>query len=169
MVLRCFDFLLCFSRELGRSRRSRCSRAFVKAVNELLHTQFQWVLTGRWLIQKLEKSLSSLRSKILIQRCGCLYATHCDHASMFRWHMNKNQICWFVSSFRHVVSLWLCLWFIKHKFFNYITSQMINCQIGIQRTIFFSWKVLYDEFEYLIVQQKMNEIFEKNIRKFCIN
>ena len=77
-MLHCFDFLLCFSRELGRSRRSRCSRAFAKAVNELLHTQFQWVLTGRWLIQKLEKSLSSLKSKILIIRCGCLVVV-CGH------------------------------------------------------------------------------------------
>ena len=77
MMLRCFDFLLCFSRELDRSRWSRCSRAFAKTVNELLHTQFQWVLTDRWLIQKLKKSLSSLKSKIIIIRCDCLVVVYC--------------------------------------------------------------------------------------------
>ena len=106
MVLRCFDFLLCFSRELGRSRRSRCSRAFVKAVNELLHTQFRWVLTGRWLIQKLEKSLSSLRSKILIICCGCLVSVvlpFCCDLSRFN--------CFFICCFQlHEIyeKQWLC-------------------------------------------------------------
>ena len=61
-VMLSWFFLLCFSRGLGRSRRSHCSRAFVKAVKELLHTQFQRVLAGRWLIRKLEASLSDLRS-----------------------------------------------------------------------------------------------------------
>ena len=72
MMLCCFNFSLCFSRELDRSRWSRCSRAFAKTVNELLHTQFRWILTDRWFIRKLEKNLSSLKSKILIIRCDCL-------------------------------------------------------------------------------------------------
>ena len=70
----------------------------------------------------------------------------------YEWHINKNQILWFVSSFAHIVALWSCLWPVEHKSFDDITPQTVNCWIEIQRTIFFSWKVLYDESKYLIVQ-----------------
>ena len=68
----CYVFLLCFSHELDRLCWSRCSRAFVKAVKKILHTQFWRVLAGRWLIRKLETNSSSLKSYILIIRCDCL-------------------------------------------------------------------------------------------------
>ena len=55
----------------------------------------------------------------------------------FEWHVNKNQILWFISSFAYVVTLRFCLWSIEHKSFNDITSQLINCWIEIRRTIFF--------------------------------
>ena len=56
---------------------------------------------------------------------------------MFEWHTDKNHFLWFVLSFAHVATLWSCLRLIESRSFNNITSQIINCWIGIQRTNFF--------------------------------
>ena len=120
MMLYCFDFLLCFSRELGRSRWSRFSRAFAKAVNELLHIQFQWVLIDTWLIQKLKKSLSSLKSKTLIIRCDCPVVV-CgpgraiiiiDHVNLKMFLLNKNL---FEKEMKWWKKLFNLNWIIKYK------------------------------------------------------
>ena len=143
-----FWFLLCFSRELGRSRRSRCSRAFVKAVNELLHTQFRWVLTGRWLIQKLKKNLSNLKSKILIICCDCLVVV-CDVDVQVRiFCLLKPRRCNFF------IYVYKMIHFKKFKNFNHIFMLLL--------TQAFHYKKTYKQNAKKRILFQSNHQFEKN-------
>ena len=169
MMLCCFDFLLCFSHELGRSRWSRYSRAFVKTVNELLHIQFQWILTDKWLIQKLEKNLSSLKSKILIIRCDCLVVVCGPGGWIFNAccsvfglpELRYSQYC------RENIWFWCeedcnCCTFLSQWF--WFDQQLIYWSIRINWTIF-NWN-LSNRFSFMKIVKCLVFCFDF-MRRFC--
>ena len=96
---------------------------FCEGLTPYIHLAYHGLRVVRW---SAKIAVANLAAFISVQR-----------KTTFGWHTDKNQILWFISSFAYVVTLWFYLRLIEHKSFNDITSQMINCWIGIRRTIFF--------------------------------